>query len=71
MKQKGSGKIDLRGADRKLQPEAGVQRIELHGCSKVHDNGDYCEHLSLKRSFLEDRPCPLGIDITYRGTQWV
>ena len=45
MRKKGSGKSDLRGADRKLQLQAGVKRVVLHGYSKVHDNGDYCQHV--------------------------
>ena len=45
LRQNGSGKTDLRGADRKLYPEAGVQRVELHGCSNVDDNGDHCPHI--------------------------
>lgn len=45
MKRDGSAKRDLRQADRKMQDEAGVRLVVLHGCTRVHDNGDHCQHI--------------------------
>ena len=46
LEENGSGTSNLRGAAKKMKLEAGVSKyFVLHGCVKVHDNGEHCKHV--------------------------
>ena len=56
-KRNGSGKINVRQADREKKTEAGVSCVVLHGCSRVHDNGEHCQHVYTSQD--KRATCPL------------
>ena len=57
LKKRGCGPINLNSTDKKMQAEAGIMKVELHGCTHVdEENGDHCQHVYGPED--ERRECP-------------
>jgi hypothetical protein len=55
-KRNGLGKSNLRQADKERLAEAGLSYVVLHGCTKVHDNGEHCQHIYVPEDKRETCP---------------
>lgn len=56
IKKQARRECDLRSADRKLKSLSGVQKVILHGCIAIDENGENCGHVFGPQD--QRRTCP-------------